>query len=239
VQGALYARVSTSRQEQEQNLASQVAALRTCAAARGYAVAAAHVYLDDGNSGARLDRPGLDRLRDAAQAGLVERCWPRLAPSASGSTCRRSARCSRLCWSGRCRSRRASAGTGPRSRGRAGGGAAGDRGGGQHGYVGPARGAGASSRASAMACSGERACPAAQPAANAAGSRPARAAATCRSKAARPVASMSGLTAGNRAAAAPKSRPAGAACPLRGGQAGQPGQAQRGAVQARQLPPQA
>ena len=32
-------------------------------------------YVDDGYSGARLDRPGLDALRDAAEAGLVERLW--------------------------------------------------------------------------------------------------------------------------------------------------------------------
>ena len=32
-------------------------------------------YVDDGHSGARLDRPGLDALRDAAEAGLVERVW--------------------------------------------------------------------------------------------------------------------------------------------------------------------
>ena len=32
-------------------------------------------YLDDGHSGARLDRPGLDALRDAAEAGLFEAVW--------------------------------------------------------------------------------------------------------------------------------------------------------------------
>jgi DNA invertase Pin-like site-specific DNA recombinase len=32
-------------------------------------------YTDDGYSGARLDRPGLDALRDAAEAGLVEQAW--------------------------------------------------------------------------------------------------------------------------------------------------------------------
>jgi len=30
-------------------------------------------FCDDGHSGARLDRPGLDALRDAAEAGLIER----------------------------------------------------------------------------------------------------------------------------------------------------------------------
>ena len=32
-------------------------------------------YVDDGQSGARLDRPGLDALRDAAEAGLLEAVW--------------------------------------------------------------------------------------------------------------------------------------------------------------------
>src|SRR5271166_1478186 len=32
-------------------------------------------YVDDGYSGARLDRPGLDALRDAAEAGLIQRVW--------------------------------------------------------------------------------------------------------------------------------------------------------------------
>ena len=32
-------------------------------------------FCDDGHSGARLDRPGLDALRDAAEAGLIERVW--------------------------------------------------------------------------------------------------------------------------------------------------------------------
>ena len=32
-------------------------------------------YCDDGHSGARLDRPGLDALRDAAEAGLFEVVW--------------------------------------------------------------------------------------------------------------------------------------------------------------------
>jgi site-specific DNA recombinase len=70
---ALYARVSTAQQAREQTIASQLAALRQHAAAHGQAVDDAHHYLDDGYSGTRLDRPGLDRLRDAARAGLVDR----------------------------------------------------------------------------------------------------------------------------------------------------------------------
>jgi site-specific DNA recombinase len=36
---------------------------------------AVHEYIDDGYSGARLDRPGLDALRDAAEAGLFQQVW--------------------------------------------------------------------------------------------------------------------------------------------------------------------
>ncbi|MBU2693077.1 MAG: recombinase family protein, partial [Candidatus Eisenbacteria bacterium] len=32
-------------------------------------------FLDDGYSGARLDRPGLDALRDSAEAGMIEAIW--------------------------------------------------------------------------------------------------------------------------------------------------------------------
>ena len=46
---------------------SKVTQLRTYAAARdGWTVAAEHAFRDDGYSGAKLDRPGLDALRDQA-----------------------------------------------------------------------------------------------------------------------------------------------------------------------------
>lgn len=61
---ALYARVSTDRQEQEQTIQSQLEALRAHARAKGYTVVAE--FVDDGYSGATLERPALDRLRDAA-----------------------------------------------------------------------------------------------------------------------------------------------------------------------------
>ena len=35
-------------------------------------MAAEHIYRDDGYSGARLDRPALDRLRDAVANGAIE-----------------------------------------------------------------------------------------------------------------------------------------------------------------------
>lgn len=52
--------------------ASQVAALEEAAAVMGLTVAGGHRYIDDGVSGSRLDRPGLDALRDAAADGLID-----------------------------------------------------------------------------------------------------------------------------------------------------------------------
>ncbi|HSK36232.1 MAG TPA: recombinase family protein, partial [Actinomycetota bacterium] len=64
---ALYVRVSTDRQQQAQTIEQQVAQLQSYVAAReGWTVAAEHIFRDDGHSGAKLDRPGLDALRDQA-----------------------------------------------------------------------------------------------------------------------------------------------------------------------------
>ena len=63
---AVYARVSTTRQAQAQTIEQQPDRLRAAAAERGWELDGQHVYRDDGYSGARLGRPGLDRLRDHA-----------------------------------------------------------------------------------------------------------------------------------------------------------------------------
>jgi site-specific DNA recombinase len=63
---AVYARVSTTRQTQAQTIEQQLDRLRAAAAERGWELDGQHVYRDDGFSGARLGRPGLDRLRDHA-----------------------------------------------------------------------------------------------------------------------------------------------------------------------------
>ncbi len=62
VRTAIYARVSSDRQEQEQTIQSQLEALRSYAWDKGYEVVGE--YLDDGVSGATLERPGLDQVRD-------------------------------------------------------------------------------------------------------------------------------------------------------------------------------
>ncbi len=63
---ALYARVSTTRQAQAQGIEQQLDRLRAAVSERGWELDDQHVYRDDGYSGARLSRPGLDRLRDHA-----------------------------------------------------------------------------------------------------------------------------------------------------------------------------
>ena len=71
MQVAIYTRVSTERQEREQTIESQLAVLRAWAEAHGHVVKPEHVFLDEGYSGARLDRPALDRLRDVVQDGEI------------------------------------------------------------------------------------------------------------------------------------------------------------------------
>lgn len=66
---ALYARVSTPNQHQEGTSASQVHALTLHSQPQGWSLLPEHEYIEEGISGARLDRPALDRLRDCAQRG--------------------------------------------------------------------------------------------------------------------------------------------------------------------------
>jgi site-specific DNA recombinase len=70
---ALYARVSSEAQESRGTIGSQLAALRARIEAEGHELVAE--FCDEGCSGARLDRPGLDALRDQAEAGAFEAVW--------------------------------------------------------------------------------------------------------------------------------------------------------------------
>jgi site-specific DNA recombinase len=70
---AIYARVSTESQEARGTIGSQLEVLRKRVAAEGHELVAE--YRDDGWSGAQLDRPGLDALRDAAEAGRLDAVW--------------------------------------------------------------------------------------------------------------------------------------------------------------------
>jgi site-specific DNA recombinase len=61
---AMYARVSSARQKEQETIGSQTAALRTHAEQLGLDVPEQWVFEDDGHSGASLVRPALERLRD-------------------------------------------------------------------------------------------------------------------------------------------------------------------------------
>ena len=66
----LYARVSTDEQVRSgYSLAQQIEALRDYAAREGYEVL--EEVSDPGQSGASLERPGMDRVRDLVAAGGV------------------------------------------------------------------------------------------------------------------------------------------------------------------------
>ena len=69
---ALYARVSGEQQRDSNTIASQTEALVAYAERHGYRVAPDMVIEDDGYSGAVLERPGLERVRDLAAEGRIE-----------------------------------------------------------------------------------------------------------------------------------------------------------------------
>src|SRR6202165_4329605 len=69
---AFYARVSSERQRQDQTIGSQTVGLRELAAERGLLVTEDLVFEDEGFSGASLQRPALERLRDRAAEGAFE-----------------------------------------------------------------------------------------------------------------------------------------------------------------------
>ena len=69
---AIYARVSTERQRKHSTIHSQVTQLRYRVERDGHQLLDEHILLDDGISGAYLERPALDRLRDLANARAID-----------------------------------------------------------------------------------------------------------------------------------------------------------------------
>jgi site-specific DNA recombinase len=72
---AIYARVSSDAQAQEQTIASQVADLRRQVDQDGATLHDTNCFLDDGVSGSTLHRPALERLRDAAYVGSFQKLY--------------------------------------------------------------------------------------------------------------------------------------------------------------------
>jgi site-specific DNA recombinase len=72
---ALYARVSSQRQADEMTIRSQVAALRERMEIEKATLKDELVFLDEGYSGSSLQRPALERLRDLAHCGGLDRLY--------------------------------------------------------------------------------------------------------------------------------------------------------------------
>jgi site-specific DNA recombinase len=70
---ALYARVSTMHLQRTQTIEQQLERLKNEVSNQpGWHLAAEHIFCDEGYSGAKLNRPGLDRLRDQAALATFE-----------------------------------------------------------------------------------------------------------------------------------------------------------------------
>jgi len=72
---AIYARVSSQQQAEADTIASQVAALKQRISDDGLSLEPELCFLDEGYSGATLVRPALERLRDLAATGAVDRLY--------------------------------------------------------------------------------------------------------------------------------------------------------------------
>ena len=69
---AIYARVSSEQQREENTIASQTASLIEFAKSHDLEVPEEWVFEDKGYSGATLERPGLERVRDLAAEGHIQ-----------------------------------------------------------------------------------------------------------------------------------------------------------------------
>lgn len=67
-----YCRVSTTRQELQETIDSQLEELKVKINADGFDLPQENIFIDDGWTGEMLERPGLDSMRDAAEEGQFE-----------------------------------------------------------------------------------------------------------------------------------------------------------------------
>jgi site-specific DNA recombinase len=75
IRAAFYARVSSEQQAATHTIESQTAALSERAQSDGTPVPPERQFVDDGYSRATLIRPALDRLRDLATVGVIDRIY--------------------------------------------------------------------------------------------------------------------------------------------------------------------
>ena len=69
---AIYVRVSTDRQMLAQTIDQQIERLQDHLNRQGITLDSEHIFRDDGYSGAALNRPGLDRLRDGIREANID-----------------------------------------------------------------------------------------------------------------------------------------------------------------------
>jgi site-specific DNA recombinase len=69
---AIYARVSSQKQKEDETIESQIEALHVHALQEGYRIPENWLFVDNGISGEMLQRPALDELRDVAQLESLE-----------------------------------------------------------------------------------------------------------------------------------------------------------------------
>jgi site-specific DNA recombinase len=70
---AIYVRVSTDRQAQAQTIEQQLERLKEHLKTEGEPLSSENIFRDDGYSGASLNRPGLDQLRDRVRRSVLDR----------------------------------------------------------------------------------------------------------------------------------------------------------------------
>lgn len=75
IRAAIYARVSSEQQAQQNTIGSQVEALEQRVHEDGLVLEQELRFIDDGFSGSTLVRPALERLRDVAYAGGIDRVY--------------------------------------------------------------------------------------------------------------------------------------------------------------------
>lgn len=72
---AIYARVSSVQQAENNTIESQVVALRTRVKTEGFSLSKEQEFIDEGYSGATLIRPALEKLRDLVATAAIDRVY--------------------------------------------------------------------------------------------------------------------------------------------------------------------
>src|SRR5215831_13980147 len=75
IRAAFYARVSSEQQATAHTIQSQITALSERAKTDGFPVPPERQFIDEGYSGATLVRPAMDKLRDLATVGGIDRIY--------------------------------------------------------------------------------------------------------------------------------------------------------------------